>query len=106
MVSAGSAAKPADALGMGATPIAGQLLVSRGASYQDVFAVGALLDLGAAALFALLARVMPAHAATARADGAARSRIGPARLVLASGRTAYRSVRVLPIPSLGSGTKG
>ena len=74
-----------NALGMGATPIAGQLLVSRGASYQDVFAVGALLGLGATALFALLARVMPAHAATARADGAARSRIGPARLVLASG---------------------
>lgn len=28
-----------NALGMGATPIAGQPLVSRGVSYQDVFAV-------------------------------------------------------------------
>ena len=74
-----------NALGMGATPIAGQLLVSRGVSYQDVFAVAALLSLCAAALFVLLARVMPANAATARADGAARCRIGPARLVLASG---------------------
>ena len=74
-----------NALGMGATPIAGQLLVSRGVSYQDVFAVAAVLGLCAAALFALLAGVMPAQAATARADGAARSRIGPARLVLASG---------------------
>jgi MFS family permease len=50
-----------------------------------VFAAAAFLGLGAAALFALLARVMPAHGATARPDGAARNLIGPARLVLASG---------------------
>lgn len=74
-----------NALGMGATPIAGQLLVSRGVCYHDVFAVAALPSLCAAALFALLARVIPADAATARADGPARTRIGPARLVLASG---------------------
>jgi MFS family permease len=74
-----------NALGIGAGPIVGQLLVAHGASYRGLFAVAALGSLGSGALLCLVARCAHPSAATSQADRAARGVIGPVRLVLASG---------------------
>ena len=73
-----------NALGMGAGPVAGQLLVDHGVSYRALFAAAALLSLGAGALLGLLAATAPARPAQPRAGAAARDIAGPARLVLSS----------------------
>jgi MFS family permease len=73
-----------NALGMGATPIAGQLLIGHGLPYRDVFAAAALLSLGSGALFCLLAAWLPARAGSARAGGRPPGVAGPFRQVLAS----------------------
>jgi MFS family permease len=72
-----------NALGMGAAPIAGQLLVQHGWSYRAVFALAALLSVGSAVLFCGPARHLRRPAA-AQARGARRDLTGPLRLVLAS----------------------
>jgi MFS family permease len=73
-----------NALGMGAAPIAGQLLVQHGWSCRGVFALAALLSACSAALLYGSARDLRPLAATAQARGGTSGRTGPARQVLAS----------------------
>jgi MFS family permease len=79
-----------NALGMGSTPIIGQFLIGHGVSYRGIFALAALLSLGASALFWRLPGMLPrpgtSTAGTSTADGekAGRGLAGPVRLVLTS----------------------
>ena len=73
-----------NALGMGVTPIAGQLLVTRGVSYAGVFALAALLSLCSSAVFCALARRVHPRGAPALTSGRRWGMTGPARLVLTS----------------------
>jgi MFS family permease len=72
-----------NALGMGAAPIAGQLLVQHGWSYRAVFMLAALLSAGSSVLFCVAARDL-SRPATTQARGARRGLTRPLRLVLAS----------------------
>jgi MFS family permease len=73
-----------NALGIGAGPIVGQLLISQGVSYRSLFGLAMVLSLGAAALLSRLGR--PAHTGTVppRHDSGTDSVIGSLRLILAS----------------------
>lgn len=73
-----------NALGMGAAPIAGQLLVQHGWSFRSVFALAALMSACSAALLYGSARDVRPLAAAAQARGGVSGLTGPARLVLAS----------------------
>jgi MFS family permease len=73
-----------NALGMGAAPIAGQLLVQHGWSCRGVFALAALLSACSAALLHGSARNLLPLAAAAQPRGDMSGLMGPARLVLAS----------------------
>jgi hypothetical protein len=73
-----------NALGIGAGPIAGQLLVSHGVSYRALFALATALSLGSAAPLCRLGRLEHAGIIPARHDTATGGVIGPLRLVLAS----------------------
>ena len=74
-----------NALGIGAGPIAGQLLAARGTSACGIFALAALGSLASGALFCLAARrTHPPAATTTQAGHAAWGVTGPVRLVLAS----------------------
>jgi MFS family permease len=73
-----------NALGMGAAPIAGQLLVQHGWSYRAVFALAALLSVGSAVLFCGSSTYLHRPAAAARAPDGGWGLTGPFRLVLAS----------------------
>jgi MFS family permease len=72
-----------NALGMGAAPIAGQLLVQHGWSFRAVFALAALLSVSSAALFCGSARCLRQPAAD-QARAASPTLMGPLRPVLAS----------------------
>jgi MFS family permease len=73
-----------NALGIGAGPIAGQLLVSHGLSYRALFGLAMLLSLGSAALLSRLGRLEHTGITPARGATATGGVIGPLRLVLAS----------------------
>jgi Major Facilitator Superfamily len=73
-----------NALGMGAAPIAGQLLVQHGWSCRSVFALAALLSACSAALLYGSAQDLRPLAVAAQARGGTSGLTGPARLVLAS----------------------
>lgn len=72
-------------IGIGIGPIGGQLLVSHGVSYRDLFALAAVLSFAALAMFCLLATLIPPAPAPAGSRSAAGGVIGPARLILTPG---------------------
>jgi MFS family permease len=71
-----------NALGMGLTPIIGQLLVGQGVAYRGIFGLAALLSLCAGALFWRLARMLRLGTSTAGTDRGRGRLAGPVRLVL------------------------
>jgi MFS family permease len=73
-----------NALGMGAAPIIGQVLLGQGMSYRDIFALAALLSLGAGALLWQLPAVLRPGRPAAGTGGRTRGLAGPVRLVLTS----------------------
>jgi hypothetical protein len=73
-----------NALGMGVTPIIGQVLVGQGASYRAIFVFAALLSLCASALFWQLRRMLRLGPRAAGTASGRRGLAGPVRLVLTS----------------------
>jgi MFS family permease len=73
-----------NALGMGVTPIIGQVLVGQGASYRGIFVIAALLSLGASALFWQLRRMLRLGTPATSAAGGRRGLARAVRLVLTS----------------------
>jgi fucose permease len=74
-----------NALGIGTGPIAGQMLVSHGVSYRDLFALAAVLCLAALAMFWLLARLTLPTVAAVGGRPPAGGLADPVPLVLAPG---------------------
>ncbi len=73
-----------NALGMGITPILGQLLVGHGMPYRGIFGLAALLSLCAGALLRPVPRILRLGPSAAGSSRDGRGVAGPVRLVLTS----------------------